>query len=587
MRILHLVITSLLIYTSLSHSETHISGGNISGTWMLSSSPYIIQGNCIVTSSDSLIIEPGVHVFMEPLCRIRIEGQILAIGTETDSIVFTAAFTNLGCEGIDFLDLDFNSLDSSRLEYCEISYGEGSPAPDLYMDGGAVFMKNSSKVIISHCLITNNRTLNVIGANGNDGLYGGGDGETGESVSAGNGGAIYLLNSAPLITDNTICYNHCGDGIGGNGGDGGDDITYAGGANGGNGGAAGSGFGGQGGALYLENSDAIIQRNYIHHNSSGSGYGGNGGSGGNAFCWEGPSFGGNGRNGNDGNGGAGGAIYILSSNAILKNNLITDNFTGEGEGGDGGERGEAEYSWGSAGNGGDGYGGKGYSISAEGNSNTIELCTISNHNILSYGIGGGCPSTGWPGLGFDGIRIIDGNGVLIKNCIIWSNADPSLSTAIQVSYTCSESYIAGTGNICTDPLFVSPVFENYCLCQTSAGQTQQSPCVDAGNPASPVVIGTTRTDGLQDSGVVDMGYHYPNSTLFPFVNDIVINIEEDDIILSWYAAITGQLYNVYRSDVPYFDITGMTPLAQVTDPQYVDLSAFPGGPWYYIVTVEY
>ncbi len=66
------------------------------------------------------------------------------------------------------------------------------------------------------------------------------------------------------------------------------------------------------------------------------------------------------------------------------------------------------------------------------------------------------------------------------------------------------------GNISEDPLFV----DGYHLSQVSAGQSEQSPAVDAGSDFA-VNLGldkyTTRTDNLFDRGVVDMGYHYPFS----------------------------------------------------------------------------
>ena len=46
----------------------------------------------------------------------------------------------------------------------------------------------------------------------------------------------------------------------------------------------------------------------------------------------------------------------------------------------------------------------------------------------------------------------------------------------------------------------------------------QSPCVDAGNPASPMITGTTRTDGVQDAGVIDMGYHYSRPSAPPAIS---------------------------------------------------------------------
>ena len=63
------------------------------------------------------------------------------------------------------------------------------------------------------------------------------------------------------------------------------------------------------------------------------------------------------------------------------------------------------------------------------------------------------------------------------------------------------------GNIQADPLFV----ESYFLSQIAAGQSQDSPAVDAGS-ATAAQIGladaTTRTDAVPDGGTVDMGFHY-------------------------------------------------------------------------------
>jgi hypothetical protein len=63
-----------------------------------------------------------------------------------------------------------------------------------------------------------------------------------------------------------------------------------------------------------------------------------------------------------------------------------------------------------------------------------------------------------------------------------------------------------TGNIDADPCFVA----NYYLSQTAAGQTTDSPCVDTGSDLA-VNLGldsySTRTDGVNDVGQVDMGVH--------------------------------------------------------------------------------
>jgi hypothetical protein len=67
-----------------------------------------------------------------------------------------------------------------------------------------------------------------------------------------------------------------------------------------------------------------------------------------------------------------------------------------------------------------------------------------------------------------------------------------------------------------DPLFAETGSAEktgaYYLSQRSSGQPAQSPCVDRGSAqasAAGLSNGTTRTDGVADSGMVDLGYHYP------------------------------------------------------------------------------
>jgi len=67
----------------------------------------------------------------------------------------------------------------------------------------------------------------------------------------------------------------------------------------------------------------------------------------------------------------------------------------------------------------------------------------------------------------------------------------------------------GPGNLYGDPLFATGSTGDHFLGQTASGQTADSPALDAGDPAVSMVIGTTRTDLVQDAGTIDMGYHYP------------------------------------------------------------------------------
>jgi hypothetical protein len=67
-------------------------------------------------------------------------------------------------------------------------------------------------------------------------------------------------------------------------------------------------------------------------------------------------------------------------------------------------------------------------------------------------------------------------------------------------------------NIQDDPRFVVGPEHPFYLSQTEAGQSRNSPCLDTGSDyASHLgLIGyATRTDGIRDEGIVDMGYHQP------------------------------------------------------------------------------
>ena len=73
-----------------------------------------------------------------------------------------------------------------------------------------------------------------------------------------------------------------------------------------------------------------------------------------------------------------------------------------------------------------------------------------------------------------------GAGVLVANTIVWGNVPAGLlatgTATASVSYSCLQAPISGTGNIVTDPLFVSASTGDLSL-------TSASPCIDAGDPA--------------------------------------------------------------------------------------------------------
>jgi len=67
----------------------------------------------------------------------------------------------------------------------------------------------------------------------------------------------------------------------------------------------------------------------------------------------------------------------------------------------------------------------------------------------------------------------------------------------------------GGNMISLDPIYATGPLGGYYLSQVPPQSSGQSPCVNTGDPSSDMITGTTRTDHVQDDGVVDMGYHYP------------------------------------------------------------------------------
>jgi pimeloyl-ACP methyl ester carboxylesterase len=138
----------------LAHTDqgpTEIPAGKVSGTWTLEGSPYHINGEITIPNGKTLTIEPGVEVIFTGHYKFNVKGKIIAIGTEQDSIIFTADDHSAGWHGLRF-DLTPSSNDSSIIEYCRLEYGKantGSGDADRW--GGAIYVR-CNKLRVSHCL---------------------------------------------------------------------------------------------------------------------------------------------------------------------------------------------------------------------------------------------------------------------------------------------------------------------------------------------------------------------------------------------------------------------------------------------------
>ncbi len=103
----------------------------------------------------------------------------------------------------------------------------------------------------------------------------------------------------------------------------------------------------------------------------------------------------------------------------------------------------------------------------------------------------------------------------ITESILWNGGD-EIANEYESTVTITNSDVQGgwpgEGNFDEDPLFVAGPLGWLYLSQTAAGQSQQSPCADAGSGTAvehELDDLTTRQDEIPDDGIVDLGYHYP------------------------------------------------------------------------------
>jgi parallel beta-helix repeat protein len=165
---------------------TTVYGGDVSGTWNASGSPYRIEGDLTVPAGQTLTIEAGAEVSFQSWYSLTVNGTLLAEGTAGSPILFTGT-TSPGWLGIRFV----GASDSSRLTYAIVENGHATGADPLNK-GGGIYIENSSPVI-SHSTIRDN-------------------------LAKASGGGIYLTNSNATLTANTIINNQAGQGASASGG---------------------------------------------------------------------------------------------------------------------------------------------------------------------------------------------------------------------------------------------------------------------------------------------------------------------------------------------------------------------------------
>ncbi|MCD4737202.1 MAG: right-handed parallel beta-helix repeat-containing protein, partial [Bacteroidales bacterium] len=232
-----LILAALMPYAGLLASSISVSGTISTNTTWTGVDTVKVTGDIYVNNGITLTIDPGIFVEFQGHYKLEVDGTLLAIGKETDTITFTAADQNTGWNRIVF-DNTPSTNDSSKIVYCKLEYGKATNVGYRY--GGAVYVYSFNKVKIFNCLFRNNyaefdggaiycRFANISISNcfitGNYGdVQGGGIYLTGSDAEIKNcnisnnsgpsfGGGIYCADNAPLLINNLIANNsaaNCG-----------------------------------------------------------------------------------------------------------------------------------------------------------------------------------------------------------------------------------------------------------------------------------------------------------------------------------------------------------------------------------------
>lgn len=127
-RIRTTILIALLFTTIIQNAQTIVNGGNVSGTWNVEESPYLIEDNIFIDSGEKLTINPGVSVIFTGDYSMEVHGRLDAAGTENEKILFTLDDTtgfangNTGWMGIAFLGYDATTYENSQLNHCIVEY---------------------------------------------------------------------------------------------------------------------------------------------------------------------------------------------------------------------------------------------------------------------------------------------------------------------------------------------------------------------------------------------------------------------------------------------------------------------------------
>ncbi|MBN1890915.1 MAG: right-handed parallel beta-helix repeat-containing protein, partial [Thermoflexales bacterium] len=210
-----------------------VAGGDVTGSqvWTAANSPYVVITNVLVQPGASLLIEPGVQVWMADARKVMVDGTWVAMGTPAQPITFSSWHVRPqpgDWQAIQFRDTSpdavfdsaGNYLRGSALQYVTVEYagytGAAGAIETIWSDASS----SSAAPFVDHCTIRDSRaagvwndrgeemriTHNTIDQSGSDGLFSSGESAllSGNVVTGSGGRGIANDGGSVTIRDNTI-----------------------------------------------------------------------------------------------------------------------------------------------------------------------------------------------------------------------------------------------------------------------------------------------------------------------------------------------------------------------------------------------
>ena len=198
LRLLSVFSLSCLFAMAAVAGATNVSGTITTTTWTKAQSPYSVTASITVPSGSILTIEPGVQVLFAGTTTLDVQGALRAVGTEAERITFTAGGT------ASWGGVRITGGDTSAICFANFSFAY------RYGSGGALYVGGAGTRL---GLVSSDVSWNEVDGDGGGICVDEGASATivSSTISdniAAYGGGVSVTNGATLsMTHSTVSYN--------------------------------------------------------------------------------------------------------------------------------------------------------------------------------------------------------------------------------------------------------------------------------------------------------------------------------------------------------------------------------------------